>query len=148
LELPIAAAVVRTLKVNAERMAGALDHAILATDLADYLVRRGVPFRQSHHIVGLAVRRAEELGQSLNELSLDEYRFIHPAFGRDVYSVFDFRRSIEARDAEGGTAPAALAIQLERAKERLVQNEQQPISKKTQDLRLTNQKETHHGRMP
>jgi argininosuccinate lyase len=127
MELSIATGVIRTLEVNAERMAGALDHAILATDLADYLVRREVPFRQSHHIVGRAVRRAEELGQSLKDLSLDEYQSIHSAFGRDVYAVFDYRRSIEARDAEGGTAPAALAIQLERAKERLAQNEQQLI---------------------
>jgi len=69
MELPIAAGVIRTLKVNTARMAAALDDAILATDLADYLVRKGVPFRQSHHLVGQAVRRAEELGVSLKELN-------------------------------------------------------------------------------
>jgi argininosuccinate lyase len=127
MELPIAAAVIGTLKVNSERMAAALDDAILATDLADYLVRKGVPFRQSHHIVGQAVRRAEELGQSLKGMNMAEYQSIHQAFAGDVYDVFDCQRSIEARNAEGGTAPAALTIQLERAKERLRQNEQQPI---------------------
>jgi argininosuccinate lyase len=131
IELPIAAAIIRTLKVNSGRMTAALDHAILATDLADYLVSKGVHFRESHHIIGQAVRRAEEMDQSLIEMSLTEYQSIHQAFGEDVYDVFDCRRSIEARDAEGGTAPAALAIQLERAEQKLKQNEQQPISRKT-----------------
>jgi argininosuccinate lyase len=131
MELPLASAVIRTLKVNAVRMAAALDEAVLATDLADYLVSKGVPFRQSHHIVGQAVRQAEEKGQTLRDLSLTEYQSIHQAFGEDVYDVFDCQRSIEARDSEGGTAPAALGIQLVRAKEKLKQNEQQPISRKT-----------------
>jgi argininosuccinate lyase len=86
-----------------------------------------VTFRQSHHIVGQAVRQAEELGQSLKGMNMAEYESIHQAFGGDVYDVFDCQRSIEARNAEGGTAPAALTIQLERAKEKLQQNEQQPI---------------------
>ena len=117
MELPIAAGVIRTLKVNTARMAAALDDAILATDLADYLVRKGVPFRQSHHLVGQAVRRAEELGVSLKELSLADYQEIHPYFAEDVYAVFDFRRSVEARDTEGGTAPAAVRAQIERARQ-------------------------------
>ena len=117
MELPIAAGVIRTLKVNTARMAAALDDAILATDLADYLVRKGVPFRQSHHLVGQAVRRAEELGVSLKELSLADYQEIHPSFAEDVYAVFDFRRSVEARDTEGGTAPAAVRAQIERARQ-------------------------------
>ncbi|HEC33953.1 MAG TPA: argininosuccinate lyase [Chloroflexi bacterium] len=121
LELPIAAGVVHTLRVNGDRMAAALDDAILATDLADYLVRKGVPFRQSHHLVGLAVRRAEELGLLLKDLDLAEYQAIHPAFAEDVHTVFDFRRSVEARNTEGGTAPAAVRAQIERARELLAQ---------------------------
>jgi len=123
MELPVAAGVIRTLKVNAARMAAALDDAILATDLADYLVCKGVPFRQSHHLVGQAVRRAEELGVSLKELSLADYQEIHPSFAEDVYAVFDFRRSVEARDTEGGTAPAAVRAQIERARELISQEE-------------------------
>ncbi len=115
-ELPVAVGVIRTLKVNSGRMASALDDAVLATDLADYLVRKGVPFRQSHRLVGQLVRRAEELGRSLPELSLTEYKAIHPAFTEDVYMVFDFRRSVEARNTEGGTAPAAVNAQIEQAK--------------------------------
>ncbi|MEA3339221.1 MAG: argininosuccinate lyase, partial [Chloroflexota bacterium] len=121
MELPIAAGVIRTLKVNAGRMAAALDDGLLATDLADYLVRRGVPFRQSHHLVGQVVQRAEELGAPLKALDLAEYRAIHPAFAKDVYQVLDFQRSVEARGAEGGTAPAAVRVQVRRARESLEQ---------------------------
>ena len=98
MELPIACGVIRTLRLNRERMEAVLDDAILATDLADYLVRKGVPFRQSHHLVGLAVRRAEEMGQSLTDMSVTEYQSVQPAFDGDVYAIFDCRRSIEARD--------------------------------------------------
>jgi len=92
---------------------------MLATDLADYLVRQGLPFRQSHHLVGQAVRRAEALGVPLKDLALAEYQAIHPAFAESLYTVFDFRRSIEARDTEGGTAPAAVRVQIERTRELL-----------------------------
>ncbi len=119
MELPLVAGVVRTLKVNAERMAAALDDGLLATDLADYLVRKGVPFRESHRLVGLAVRRAEELGVPLKALSPAEYRAIHPAFGADVAAVFDFRRSVEARAVTGGTATEAVREQIAQAKKRI-----------------------------
>jgi len=116
LALPVAAGVVRTLKVNAQAMAAVLDDAMLATDLADYLVRRGVPFRQSHELVGRAVRRAEALGLPLHELPLVEFQAISKAFDADLYVVFDHRRSVEARDSYGGTATAAVRQQIERAR--------------------------------
>ena len=121
LELPITAAVIRTLKVNEGRMAKALDDGMLATDLADYLVRKGVPFRESHHLVGRVVARAEALGQPLRQLGLSEYQAIHLAFAEDVYEVFDFERAVEARDVEGGTAPVAVRAQIERARALLAQ---------------------------
>jgi len=133
MELPIAAGVIRTLTVNAGRMSAALDDGMLATDLADYLVRKGVPFRQSHHLVGRAVRRAEELSVPLKELSLAEYQAIHPAFAEDVYAVFDFRRSVERRDAEGSTAPGAVRAQIERAKRAM--NNEQTATSSNQNLR-------------
>jgi argininosuccinate lyase len=120
LELPVAAGVIGTLKVNGARMQATLDDMLLSTDLADYLVREGVPFRESHHLVGQAVRQAEELGVPLGGLTLDDYRAIHPAFAEDVYQVFDFRRSVEARDVRGGTASTAVRAQIERARELLV----------------------------
>jgi argininosuccinate lyase len=115
-EIPVATGVIRTLKVNRGRMAAALDDAMLATDLADYLVRKGVPFRQSHNLVGQAVRRAEELGVGLKELNVSEYQAINPAFSDNVHQVLDFQQSIAARNAEGGTAPAAVRAQIERAR--------------------------------
>ncbi|MCS7177890.1 MAG: argininosuccinate lyase [Anaerolineae bacterium] len=116
LALPVAAGVIRTLHIHPERMVRALDDGMLATDLADYLVRRGVPFRQSHHLVGRAVRRAEELGIPLRALPLSEFQAISSAFGPDLYDVFDHRRSVEARSSEGGTALAALQEQIARAR--------------------------------
>ena len=116
LALPVAAGVVRTLKVNAEALAAALDDAMLATDLADYLVRRGVPFRQSHELVGRVVRRAEALGLPLRELPLAEFQAVSDAFDSDLYAVFDHRRSVEARDSYGGTATVAVQEQIERGR--------------------------------
>jgi argininosuccinate lyase len=119
MEMPVVAGVIGTLTVNGERMAAALDDGMLATDLADYLVRRGVPFRESHGLVGQIVRRAEELGVSLKELGLDEYQAVHPAFAEDVYEALSFERSVEARDTEGGTAPDAVRAQIEKAREQV-----------------------------
>lgn len=116
LALPVAAGVIRTLRVHPERMKQALDDGLLATDLADYLVRRGVPFRESHRLVGQAVRRAEALGVPLRALPLEEYRAISSAFGPDLYEIFDHHRSVEQRASEGGTALEAIRTQIARAK--------------------------------
>jgi len=115
IELVVATGAIRTLKIHPGRMAAALDPSMLATDLADYLVRRGIPFRQAHHLAGAAVQRAEALGLSLPELDLAEYQAIHPAFEADVSDVFDFQRSVEMRDTSGGTAPAAVRAQIKEA---------------------------------
>ena len=119
LELPIVAGVIRTLKVNAAHMATARDDGLLATDLADYLVAKGVPFRESHHLVGQLVRRAETLSIPLSKLPLADMQAVHPAFGEDVYAVFDFRRSVESRDTVGGTAPDAVRAQITLARKLL-----------------------------
>lgn len=116
LELSIAAGLIRTLEVNEAQMASALDDSVLATDLADYLVQKGVPFRQSHELVGLAVKRAEALGVALAALGLDEYQAIHPAFTADLHEVFDHRRSIARRCVSGGTAREAVVAQIQSAK--------------------------------
>ncbi|MCW5854044.1 MAG: argininosuccinate lyase [Anaerolineae bacterium] len=115
--LPIAAAVVRSLTIHPERMAAAMDDGMLATDLADYLVRKGVPFRESHHIVGRLVRAADGRGIGLRDLPLDAYQQADERFGEDVYRVFDMRESVARRDTVGGTAPSAVQAQLAAAKE-------------------------------
>jgi argininosuccinate lyase len=116
IELPIAAGVIRTLKVKGERMTEVLDDAMLSTDLADYLVRRGVPFRESHHLVGQVVQRAEELGVSIKALSRSDYQAIHPALDADLAEVLDFSQSVRARYSQGGTAPDSVKVQIDRAR--------------------------------
>jgi argininosuccinate lyase len=116
-ELPIVASIIETLQVNDARMAAALDDAMLATDLADYLVRKGVPFRQSHELVGRVVRRSEQIGAPLREMAFSEYKDIDGRFGEDVLQVFDVRKSVNARAATGGTATVAVRGQIDRARE-------------------------------
>ncbi|HLF25054.1 MAG TPA: argininosuccinate lyase [Anaerolineae bacterium] len=117
--LPVMAGLIGSLTVRSERMQSALDPSLLATDLADYLVARGVPFREAHHVVGQAVRRAIDLGVSLDRLALAELRAIHPAFGADVTTVFDFNQSAARRKVTGGTGHIAVQAQLAQAREYL-----------------------------
>lgn len=117
--LTVAAGVVRTLEIHAERMRAACSPDMLATDLADYLVRKGVPFRTAHELVGRAVRAAEDAGVSLAELPLEAYRRISPAFAGDLYESLRPERSVEARTAIGGTAPVAVRAQIAQGREHL-----------------------------
>jgi argininosuccinate lyase len=97
-------------KVNATRAAAAVtDPLLLATDLADYLVRKDVPFREAHEIVGKLVGESSRTGVALNELSAEIYRKASPAFGDDVAQVFDLRAALAARKAPG--APSAANVQ-------------------------------------
>jgi argininosuccinate lyase len=114
--LPVVAGVIDTLQIDEQAMGAALDEAMLATDLADYLVKKGVPFRQAHDLIGQAVLASEERGVSLGELDYAAFREISEAFERDVYDVFDFEASVEARDVTGGTSRAAVVEQLEKAR--------------------------------
>ncbi len=101
--LPAVTGLVRTLTVNPDRMRAALDDAMLATDLADYLVSRGIPFRQAHALAGQVVRRAETRGVRLSELTLADYQAISDVFAEDVLHVFDFDAAVARRAAAGGT---------------------------------------------
>ena len=117
--LPLLIAIVDSLQINADAMRAALDEELLATDLADYLVRKGKPFRQAHHIVGEAVRLAGESDCQLSEVPLRRLQEISDVFAADVADVFDFARSIAFRDADGGTAPDAVRRQIALAKTQL-----------------------------
>jgi argininosuccinate lyase len=114
LGLRVAAAVVDTLEARPERMRAALDDAMLATDLADELVRLGVPFREAHGKVGRLVRRGVELRLPLRELPLAEYQAVQPELDAGVYAIFDFARSVARKDSLGGTAPQRVAEQCAR----------------------------------
>ncbi len=94
--------------------AAAADPALLATDLADHLVQRGVPFRQAHHAVGLAVALAEKAGKPLNELTIPELQSIHCRFADDARELFDLERSMSRREITGAPGRKAVGRQLAR----------------------------------
>ena len=110
--LPIAAGALATLTVNVERMAQALVPEMLATDLAEYLVRKGVPFRETHHVAGAAVGLAESKGIALIDLPLAALRALHPAFDEDVAAIWSYERSVEQRDVRGGSSRRAVREQI------------------------------------
>lgn len=112
LALPIAQGMLETLTIHPDRMAAALGDELLATDLADWLVRRGVPFRHSHHLVGQVVRRAEELGSALSAVPLADLQAISPVFTAECAGVWNAEQSVEQRATIGGAARAAVAAQI------------------------------------
>lgn len=106
--------------VYADRCAAAVaDPALLATDLADYLVMKGVAFRDAHHAVGAVVRLAEEKSIPLNQLATSEVQRIQPAFGEDWVSVFDLKRALVKRAGTGMPSPVQVARQFARWKKLL-----------------------------
>jgi argininosuccinate lyase len=111
----IFAALLRHVTVNRDRcQRAASDPALLATDLADYLVRRGVPFRQAHHAVGAAVALAEKTGRALNELTLAELQRVDKHFDRDALAVFDLKTAMAKRNLPGAPGTREVARQLAR----------------------------------
>ena len=117
--LEVFARMLPALRFDGERtLAAATAGYALATDLADYLVRKGVPFRQAHAAVGKLVRYAEGQGKAFSELSLAEYRRFSNRFDADVLKL-DVRAALAARDVPGGTAPRRVRAALRRARRRL-----------------------------
>ncbi len=114
--LEVAALALRRVSPDPDRMESALNPGVFATDLADYLVARGVAFRDAHGIVGDLVRRAGERGVALNALPEAELAAGHPVLGREAAAVFDPRRSVAAKRTPGSTNPGMVREQLERAK--------------------------------
>jgi argininosuccinate lyase len=114
------AAMLRNTKIHraaCERAAN--DPALLATDLADYLVRKGTPFRQAHHVVGALVALAEKSGKPLNTLKLAELQSVDKAFGRDALAVFDLEKAMAKRNIIGAPGTKEVARQLARWREQL-----------------------------
>lgn len=115
--LTLTAGMLRSATVNAERLREAAAAGFsLATDVADYLVARGVPFREAHEIVGRVVQRCLATGHTLSSLPLDDYRAISPLFDDDVLSI-DVWTSVNARDVPGGTAPRRVEAALDEARQ-------------------------------
>ncbi|MFC1978951.1 argininosuccinate lyase [Chloroflexota bacterium] len=113
------AGMVATLKVNADRTRAAADSPyILATDVADYLAGKGMPFREAHQIVGGLIKYAVENEKSLNDLSIEEYQNFTPLFEKDICDI-SVEKSVGARNVQGGTAPEQVEAALKAARERL-----------------------------
>ena len=118
--LRVFAGMLGTLECRRERMREAARLGYMtATDLADYLVRKAVPFRDAHEAVGRAVRRAVETDRDLSEMSLEELRTFSPVVENDVFEVLTLDGSVAARNHLGGTAPAQVRAAIVRAKAKL-----------------------------
>jgi len=110
----------RTVTVHEDRMLEAARGGFInATDLADYLVGKGVPFRDAYKVSGKAVARCLELGTTLEALSLEEYRKLNDKIGEDVYPFIDIYTCVEKRSSEGGTSFESVEQQITRLKEQL-----------------------------
>jgi argininosuccinate lyase len=97
----------------------ASDPTLIATDLADYLVRKGVPFRHAHHAVGAVVAAAEKQNKKLNQLTLADYQNAHKGFGPDVLEVFDLNKAMKARALTGAPGSGEVKRQLRAWRKRL-----------------------------
>ncbi|MCL2379842.1 MAG: argininosuccinate lyase [Coriobacteriia bacterium] len=125
--LRVMTGMVASLTVDEQRMRAASTQGYMAaTDLADYLVEKcHLPFRQAHEIVGSIVLACERQGRSLQDLSIDELQGFFAGFGRDVEAALRIDKIVEARSTVGGTAPRAIAVQLQRTKQAYNNDEQE-----------------------
>jgi len=115
LVLPVFAEMIEAMEVNKARTAAAAaDPFLLATDIADYLVLRGVPFRQAHDVVGRLTAYSLTEGRGFPELRLEEFRTFSEVFADDVFGLFDLRNALAARKAPGAPSPAGVAAELAR----------------------------------
>ena len=118
--LPAFSGMVATLTFNTERLESLAPQGFaLATDIAEWLVREGVPFRVAHEVAGACVRECETRGIELWDLSDEDFARISEHLTSGVRSVLTVEGSLASRDAQGGTAPARVTEQLEAARVRL-----------------------------
>jgi argininosuccinate lyase len=120
--LRMAQKVFEKLRIDPERMRESASKGYLnATELADYLVARKMPFREAHGLVGKIVMRASELGSTLEELPVSEYQSFSPLFDKDLYQCLDLERTVSRRKEQGGTAAVAVQKALRLFRKRLHQ---------------------------
>lgn len=111
--LGIANGVIATMTVRPERMLAALDKTMLATDVAEWLVRNGCPFREAHHISGRVVALSENTETSMDKLTLEQLQAIDSRFTADIVKAFEYESSVEAKSARGGTSRSAVLQQIQ-----------------------------------
>ena len=118
--LEVLSPLILSLKLNRERMLSAAKQGYLnATDVADYLVRKGVPFRKAHKLIRGIVLYSMNRGKRLEELSLSELRAFSPLFSKDFFSVIDIKSCVELRQSPGGTAPEEVKKQIKNQKSKI-----------------------------
>lgn len=118
--LGVLAPMLETMTVRAADMRRAADGGYInATDCADYLAKKGLPFRDAYKVTGALVAYAIDAGKTLAELPLDEYRRFSPLFDADVYEALDMHTCMALRNSQGGTAPARVAEQIKKIEEQL-----------------------------
>lgn len=111
--LAIMQGVIGSMEIDEDKTYAALTADMLATDVAEYLVQKGVPFRQTHDTAGAVARAAKDRKISIAEPSLENLQIISPLFDKDMSQVFDFEKSVERRFAIGGTGQSAVLAQIE-----------------------------------
>jgi argininosuccinate lyase len=111
--LGIANGVVATLKVRPERMKAALDKTMLATDVAEWLMRKECPFRETHHIAERVVAQSEKLKVSMNNLILEQLQAIDSRFTADIGKAFEYETRVEAKSSKGGTSRSSVLEQIQ-----------------------------------
>jgi argininosuccinate lyase len=114
--LPVVYGLVRDVTYDEARMASACDPFLAATDVADYLVEKGVPFREAHHLTGGLVRRCLESGGDLADVPLEDLQALSPAFDEGYYALHEPAAQLARKRSRGGSAPARVREQLERAR--------------------------------
>ncbi len=117
--LPVLSGTVASMKIHPQAMERALSSDLLATDLAEFLVEKGVPFREAHRVVGEILVQAAEEDKDPAELDLATLRRFSPSFDADVSRVWSYRASVERRDSRGGVGSKAVADQIVRARQHL-----------------------------
>jgi argininosuccinate lyase len=120
--LEVATGMIATLELDRAAMAAAVGRGhLLATEVADYLVSKGLPFRQAHDVAGGLVRRAIERGIELDGFTLDELRAAHPLFEADVTGWLDVARAVDRRDLPGAPARDRIVAELARIRRQLAE---------------------------
>lgn len=110
--LQVAHGTLETLTINAEKCVNALSPDMLATDIAYYLVRKGIPFREAHHMSGEVVQLAENKGVALNTLTLSDFQTVSLQFKADIENVWDYKRSVDQYTSTGGTSKTSVLKQI------------------------------------
>ena len=117
------AGMLEELTFRTDRMREACKAGFLnATELADYLVGKGIPFREAHHITGQAVAMAEKAGKGLEDLTLGELQSLEPRIDDSVFAILEYAAAVSRRETPGGTGPRSVETQLEQIHQWLGQN--------------------------